>query len=244
MIHPTKLRLLLLLFLQIPIQTKAYLSAYVYYEDAECASSSKIKGTFVYAYNDSRMTGKGLVRKNYYGPCKFFEGGFHDFMYSKTTKNGSFMKNGYCVTCNGMVGCSSIKNNCKYFQTIVPSKAYTSTATSNSSSSSNSEDAISDEVEEEAEYMKYSVYKEISSDFEDESYVLYSFLGMICGFLSMFILFSSMKVIKRLRRNKASIDTSKFLNDIQKSEQQSNGNAGGATAGTDANADVEARTTN
>ena len=246
LLHPTKLHLLLLLFLQIPIQTKASLVAYVYYEDATCSSSSMISGTFVYAYNDSKMTGKGVVRENYYGPCKFFKGGFHDFMYSKTTRNGNFMKNGYCVTCSGIVGCSSIKNSCEGFQTTIPSKAYTSTAksttssNSTSNSTSNSEDAISDELLEEAEFMKYSVYKEISMDIEDESILLYSFLGMLCGFLSMFILFSSMKVIKLLRRSKTSVDSSKFLDDIEKSEQESNGNVEATNTG----ASVEARTAN
>ena len=92
----TLLQLLVTLLLERLCITSAYTKAYLYYKDAECSSGSKISGTLVYAYNDSRMKGKGFTKKNYHGPCKYFEGGFYDFMYS-SNDDGSYMQSGYCI---------------------------------------------------------------------------------------------------------------------------------------------------
>lgn len=69
--------------------------AYIYYEDAECISGGYIVGKAIYAYDNYRMKGKGFVKKNYQGPCKYFQGGYFDFMYDGI--DGSYMKNGYCI---------------------------------------------------------------------------------------------------------------------------------------------------
>ncbi len=211
---------LLLLLTYVPQQVMAQLEAYIYYKDAECVKNNMVSGTLVYAYTAARMSGRGMIKENYYGPCKYFEGGYHDFMYG--TMDGSYMKTGYCINCNGVIGCTKTKYSCSDFQTLVPRKSYTSSlSTSNQtdsfSSSETEEDdvseVLSEETEEALQKVEYEVYKAISmsSVNTEQSLVFFSILGMFCGCLSMFIMSSTIKGIKKLRRSKASIDTSHFL---------------------------------
>mmetsp|Transcript_6346 Transcript_6346/g.7852 ORF Transcript_6346/g.7852 Transcript_6346/m.7852 type:complete len:316 (-) Transcript_6346:102-1049(-) len=214
----TVVTIAILLFLQllknIPTTNAMGVGAYVYYQDAECItknSKSVIHGTFVYAYDNSRMSGKGFVKENYYGPCKYFDGGYYDFMYQQgVVSSKNYMKTGYCITCHDMVGCSKSPNNCTEFQSMVPTNAYTLSSSSSSSSLSGYEE-FADEVE-------YGVYQEmmaVSTSFADESVFIFGFLGMMIGFTTLMVLYAGMVGIKKMRRNKASknifIDKTEFL---------------------------------
>ena len=69
--------------------------AFIYYQDASCSNDGDITGTAIYAYNNKRMSGRGFVKENYHGNCKYFQGGYFDFMYDSV--ENSYMKNGYCI---------------------------------------------------------------------------------------------------------------------------------------------------
>ena len=73
-------------------------SAYIYYQDAQCVSGGDIYGKLIFAYDTSRMKGKGFKMSRYNGKCKYFKNGRHDlhYDYDKASK-GSFMLNGYCI---------------------------------------------------------------------------------------------------------------------------------------------------
>lgn len=200
--------------------------AYIYYKDAQCSNSTnKILGTLVYGYNEQRMKGRGIVKENYNGPCKYFDGGFYDFMYETKEKTGVFMLNGYCLQCHGVVGCSKTKNDCSGFQSYIPQEnIYTSTGSSqNTGGSYGGGGSISYEIADEVEN---SVYREINraggSDF------MYAVLGVMCGLSLFFILVVSSKITKRMliegrrQRGRGRIDSNKLMegDDTSKEQQQ------------------------
>lgn len=205
--------------------------AYIFYEDATCVNNNQmIEGTFIYAYDNPRMSGKGFTRKNYYGPCKYFDGGFYDFMYGSSSsssssgsgKKSSYMKTGYCATCNGMVGCTKTPYNCTDFQSVVPTNAYTLSSSSSSSSSSTSEEDNTNSnyeaMEQSTKNLEKEVYQEIaaaslSNSGSDDSVAIFALLGMLSGLTVLMILYVGMASYKKIRRSKASIDTSGFLED-------------------------------
>ena len=200
--------LLLALFLNKYRPVMGRMGAYVFYEDAKCMKDgTRIYGTFLYGYDDSRMQGKGFTKENYYGPCKYFDGGYYDFMYSKSS-GGSYMQNGYCITCNGVVGCSKTQDDCSDFQTSMPSNLYTSTGNQQYTNENSSENNVSYELMQQVEE---NVYEEASAASEGDLATIYAMLGVFIGMMSLFAIFTSSKGIKRLRQSKASVDTSEFL---------------------------------
>ncbi len=198
------------------------MNAYIYYKDAQCSNSTnKILGTLVYGYSDQRMTGRGIVKKNYNGPCKYFDGGFYDFMYENKEKTGTFMLNGYCMTCHGVVGCSTTKNDCSGFQSYIPqSNVYTSTGNSQSTGSYGGGGSISYEIADEVEN---SVYKEINNSARGSD-SMYAVLGVMCGVTLFFILVVSSKITKRMlmKGRRVRIDPVKLMegDDKTKGHQQ------------------------
>lgn len=193
------------------------IGAYIYYEGAECVKKdSMIHGTFIYAYDNSRMSGKGFVKQNYYGPCKYFEGGFYDFMYASDSGK-SYMKTGYCAECHGMVGCTKTPYNCTEFQSLVPSKAYTLSSSSSFEDNGDSFNTNSnyEAMEQVAEQVEYGVYQEISaaSLSYDGSVFVFALLGMFSGLTALMVIYVGMTGIKRIRKSKASIDTTEFLDE-------------------------------
>lgn len=93
--------------------TSLGLSAFYSYEDATCIDSNTIKGTAVMSYDDSDYAAYGYSM-SYYGGCMYFSGGsldLEDYDYGY-----GFYEYGYCVECDGAVGCSS-DGSCDNFMT-------------------------------------------------------------------------------------------------------------------------------
>jgi hypothetical protein len=94
------------------------LNAYLFYEDAQCSGAKSIRGSLVYEYDDSTgMETDGFVIDAYNGPCNYFEGGYHDFL-NDSDETDSDMTQGFCITCDGVVGCSASEDSCDEFYTI------------------------------------------------------------------------------------------------------------------------------
>ncbi len=97
------------------------LNAYLYYEDAVCTGDNYISGTLAYDYGDeNKLYGlKGFTVEKYDGPCYYFRGGFYNFDYGEP-ENGLYMSQGYCLKCNGAVGCSPTTDSCREFASVEP----------------------------------------------------------------------------------------------------------------------------
>jgi len=94
------------------------LNAYLFYENAECSGTNYIRGSLVYEYDDSTSTEtEGFIIHAYNGPCNYFEGGYHDFL-NDSNETDSDMTQGFCMTCDGVVGCSASEYSCDEFYTI------------------------------------------------------------------------------------------------------------------------------
>mmetsp|Transcript_16166 Transcript_16166/g.19757 ORF Transcript_16166/g.19757 Transcript_16166/m.19757 type:complete len:224 (-) Transcript_16166:294-965(-) len=199
----------------------ASLNAYVYYEDAECVKNNGIAGTLIYAYDDSRMSGQGFVKESYYGPCKYFEGGYHDFMYD--AYDGNYMENGYCITCNGLIGCSATQYDCSDFQTSMPANPYTLSIEQSSNNYTSTSDSSDETIPYElVESVENAVYSEVSSSSQGSS-PIYALLGAFTGMIALLSMYTTWRVMKRLRRSKASVDTSDFLDGLDYCNQLGEG---------------------
>jgi len=96
------------------------LNAYLFYEDAQCSGTKSIRGSLVYEYDDSTSTEtEGFTIDAYNGPCNYFEGGYHDFL-NDSDETDSDMIQGFCMTCDEVVGCSASEDSCDEFYTISP----------------------------------------------------------------------------------------------------------------------------
>lgn len=208
--------LIFALLLNLPILIQADgLKGYIYYEDAKCVDKKTIYGTLNFAYNDRSLTSEGFSKKNFKGPCKYFDGGHFDFIYSdKSSSKGTFMKSGYCIKCNGVTGCTKTKNDCNDFQTILPEYPYYSGNQQQSSNrygsaSTTSTGSSSGSLEEKIES---SIYQEISRA-SDSSFSTYLFLGILMGMMSLLVLLTraSTKMFFSGRRQAASVDLNEFL---------------------------------
>ncbi len=97
------------------------LNGYIYYEDAFCSGEEFIEGTLIYTYGDEAYHSSldGFTVEKYDGPCKYFHGGFFDFDYD-TPDADTLTYTGYCMKCNGVVGCSEERDSCAHFQSYAP----------------------------------------------------------------------------------------------------------------------------
>ncbi len=97
------------------------LNGYIYYENAFCSGEEFIEGTLVYTYGDEayHTSLDGFTIDKYDGPCKYFHGGFFDFDYDIPDAD-TLTYTGYCMKCNGIVGCSETRDSCANFQSYSP----------------------------------------------------------------------------------------------------------------------------
>jgi hypothetical protein len=96
------------------------LSSYLYYENATCSGDTHIEGDVVYEYDDSSsMNTNGFVVEEYNGPCNYLDGGSYNF-WNGRAENDIYMTKGYCITCDGVIGCSPVYDTCDEFYTIAP----------------------------------------------------------------------------------------------------------------------------
>ncbi len=183
-------------------------AAYIFYKNGKCNNyNTTITGTMVLAYNDERLSGRGRVHKHYYGNCKYFSGGFYDFEYEEDTFE---ILNGYCIECNGIVGCTNIKNDCSGFQSEVPENIYTLSSFENEEQDSNSTDYYGDDYDGDvyatADLVDYHVYKAIQGSQGYQANSLYQFAAVICAMT--LLAFFAKKVAGNME---SQIDSSKFL---------------------------------
>lgn len=113
----------ILFLLQVLAISEAALNGYLFYKDAVCSGEEYIKGKLVYGYgsNSNVTTLDGFTVDKYDGPCKYFRGGFFDFDYDNTDDD-SLTRVGYCMQCDGVVGCAKTKNSCTDFASLKPSE--------------------------------------------------------------------------------------------------------------------------
>jgi hypothetical protein len=113
--------LTLTLFLSSNVSYSHGLDAYMYYEDAMCTGDNFISGTLIYEYGEENALYnlKGFKVEKYDGPCHYFSGGFYDFEYGEPS-SGYYMSQGYCMICDGVVGCSPEIDSCHEFASIQP----------------------------------------------------------------------------------------------------------------------------
>jgi hypothetical protein len=183
-------------------------NAYLYYENASCSSGGNVTGELYYVWDDKNMKGKGRHIQNYKGSCKYFENGVFNTEF-ETTESG-YMRDGYCIVCKGMLGCTSKKYYCQYFQTIIPSKqtyklSYNSTKTVSEESEVN-DDQYTADLEEVAE----NIYQEILSSnmYKSTPQYVYSLAGAAVAFTTFFAtIAASRKYNRRIVLNR-SIDPS------------------------------------
>ena len=112
----------ILLFFVFSMQTCCNaLNAYLFYENANCTGTKSIEGDLVYQYDESSMMNtNGFIVDEYSGPCNYFGGGYHDFLNDSNDTDYEYMTEGFCMTCDGVVGCSASYDECDDFYTIVP----------------------------------------------------------------------------------------------------------------------------
>jgi len=79
--------------------------SHLYYEDAKCLGEEEISGS-MFLSSEKNV----LKVENYSGRCKFV-------ILLGTSKSES---DGYCMSCDGVVGCSSTRNSCVGFSTNKP----------------------------------------------------------------------------------------------------------------------------
>ena len=101
-----------------------------------------------------------------------------------------------------MIGCTSTKNSCEGFSTLMPNTPYTQ------SEYGDSEEEYYENLEEQAEALEESVYEELMQMSADTSRqgILYSLLGVGAAMLSIGSIFIAAKAIRRMQKNKASIN--------------------------------------
>lgn len=177
-------------------------AAYIFYKNGKCNNyNTTITGTMVLAYNDERLKGRGRVHKNYYGNCKYFDGGFYDFEYESDVFE---ILNGYCIKCNGIVGCTNIKNDCSGFQSEIPSNIYTLSGDEQDSNSTYY--GYDGDVYATADLVDYHVYAAIQGSQGYQTNSLYQLAGVICAMT--LLAFFAKKVAGNMETQ---IDSSKFL---------------------------------
>jgi len=192
-----------------------HLKAFIYYEDASCVDSNTISGTFIYAYSDTSMSDeKGFSKKHYNSTCKYFKGGFYDFEYNSGNKEK--MYSGYCIKCNGTVGCTSKEGRCKYFQTAYPSEEpYYSGKYQRSSrkygtalSFTNNSSSVAFTTNELEAY----VYQSISPATSSISFPSSFFFGMVALLGIMLTILTHRRLEETFfRKEVTSVDSSEFL---------------------------------
>ena len=100
------------------------MNAYMYYENAKCSGDEYISGKLIYEYDDeTNEPSNGFTVRKYDGPCNYFRGGLYDF-YEEPARDGRYVVQGYCIKCNGVIGCSQSKNSCSEFSSIPPPSYY------------------------------------------------------------------------------------------------------------------------
>lgn len=213
-----------LLILASCLHSAKAINAYIYYTDATCIDSETISGTFNLAYDSSSLQGFGLS-DDHNGECIYFTNGYIDIS-SGYSNIASSMVNGYCVECNGVVGCSSTQDSCDDIKTIVTTSLY-QMSSSNEVQGSNqyqSTDAASGESETPAYQNARDVQKEAmmkldyGSQGTGQSSIMYAVLGGFVGLLtlvSLVAIFEGARQwrVKRERMQAASIITESFAPD-------------------------------
>lgn len=185
-------------------------NAYLYYDNANCLSGGNVMGELYYVWDDKNMKGKGKHIKKYTGTCKYFENGLFNTEF-QTVDNG-YMKDGYCIVCQGMLGCTSKQYSCKYFQTIIPSKqtyklSYNST--SNVSDVDDNQDTF--DLEEVAE----NIYQEIlrSNKYKSSSTYVYSLAAAAVATTAFFVVISASRTYYRRINLNRSVDPTCLTNE-------------------------------
>lgn len=177
-------------------------NAYLYYENASCLSGGDVMGELYYVWDDKNMKGKGRYIKKYKGSCKYFENG----VFNPEFQTGG-MKDGYCIICKGMLGCTSKQYSCSYFETIYPSRQ-TYKMSYNSTTSGNSEDDDHDisDIEEVAE----NIYQEIlsSNNYKSTSSNIYFVAGAAVASTIIFAVVAAARKYYRRKLLDRSIDPS------------------------------------
>ena len=148
------------------------LNAYLFYENAQCSGTNSIDGDLVYQYDESSMMNtEGFIVEEYSGPCNYFDGGYHDFL-NESNETDNYMIQGYCVTCDGVVGCSAAEDECDEFFTI-------SLANDTDYAEANAQDNNAYVISSAKKFQK-RVYSEV---FPDETTL--SFYPILAGAISM-----------------------------------------------------------
>jgi hypothetical protein len=185
-------------------------NAYLYYDNANCLSGGNVLGELYYVWDDKNMKGKGRHIEKYKGTCKYFENG--SFNTEFQTVDYGYMKDGYCIICQGMLGCTSKQYSCKYFQTIIPSKQ-TYKLSYNSTSNTSEEDTNQDtsDLEEVAE----NIYQEIlsSNEYKSSPTYVYSLAGVAVAITAFFVAISSTRTYHRRMQLTRSVDPTCLTNE-------------------------------
>jgi len=117
----SKTMIITLILIQAFVVSDAALNGYLFYKDAVCSGENYIKGKLVFGYSSTsnETTLEGFTVDKYDGPCKYFRGGFFDFDYDNTDDD-SLTRVGYCMQCDGVVGCSKTQDSCSNFASLKP----------------------------------------------------------------------------------------------------------------------------
>jgi hypothetical protein len=98
------------------------LNSFLHYKNGECSGESNIKGTLIYEYDyPKNLPNNGFMIESYNGPCYYLEGGFHNLENNDNAQTS--ISKGYCMKCNGVLGCSGSKYDCNQFYTLAPKDA-------------------------------------------------------------------------------------------------------------------------
>ena len=143
------------------------------------------------------------------------------------------MLDGYCIECNGMVGCTKTQNDCSDFQTSIPTNAYTSTGTNQQTNSSSTTVNVNGNVNVNVNVnatislavmdgVEASIYQEISgasSSARPDSFFLFALAGVGCGLMALVVSSTTVKMLRRKIQMKkktstiSSIDSNELLKD-------------------------------
>ena len=200
------------------IRTNNALNAYLYYEDAQCTGDNYISGTLIYDYEDDAKSVydiKGFQVEEYDGPCHYFSGGFYDFTYAEP-QNGRYTSTGYCLKCNGVIGCSPTTDSCHEFSSLEPST---------SDDGGNDDDAYNDDGDDDYSntYNSYAkseankarkIIKRNVKASNNSQRVSYLFIGAVSMLFMLSILSGSLAAVRKIRDSNMDFckDRSQVLN--------------------------------
>ncbi len=156
-------------------------NAYIYYTDASCSNSQTISGTFNLAYDDESLSGFGFSSENYEGECIYFDGGSMDISYYSSAYD--LMKEGYCVTCEGVTSCSS-DETCDNAVSLYSSNLYHLTE---ESANAYKKEEVSPQAFKNAEELDNVAMKMVSNS-QLGSSAIYASIGFFIGLVSWFSL--------------------------------------------------------